>query len=144
MGSSYEASGRGEQLFLIEGEMLPGKSPQLFEKEVKSILAKIAESGIQDQELQRVKIAVTAAQVYKRDSVFGQAMEIGANEIVGNSWKKIDVMTEKIQAVTADQVKLVAKKYFTDDHLTVDILDPQPIDPAKKLANERAAAAIQR
>jgi len=144
VGSSYEASGRGEQLFLIEGEMLPGKSPQLFEKEVKSILAKIAESGIQDQELQRVKIAVTAAQVYKRDSVFGQAMEIGANEMVGNSWKKIDLITEKIQAVTADQVKLVAKKYFTDDRLTVGILDPQPIDPAKKLANERAAAAIQR
>jgi hypothetical protein len=31
-----------------------------------------------------------------------------------------------------------------DDHLTVGILDPQPIDPKKKLANERAAANIQR
>ena len=71
-------------------------------------------------------------------------MEIGSAEIVGTSWKKIDQMTDKIQAVTADQVRAVASQYFIDDHLTVGVLDPQPIDPKKKLANERAAANIQR
>jgi len=142
--ASYDFQGRGAQLFMIYGSLLPSKSATLFESEVKKIIDDIAKNGIKPEELERVKIAVTSSQIYKRDSVFGQAMEIGSAEIVGTSWKKIDLMTDKIQAVTADQVKAVASKYFMDDHLTVGILDPQPIDPKKKLANERAAANIQR
>lgn len=142
--ASYDFQGRGAQLFMIYGSLLPSKSATLFESEVKKIIDDIAKNGIKPEELERVKIAVTSSQIYKRDSVFGQAMEIGSAEIVGTSWKKIDLMTDKIQAVTADQVKAVAGKYFMDDHLTVGILDPQPIDPKKKLANERAAANIQR
>jgi zinc protease len=144
VGASYDSSSRGEQVFFISGSLLPGKTPTQFETEIKSVIADIVKNGVEPKELQRVKIAVTSAQVYKRDSVFGQAMEIGSNEIVGNSWKKIDLITEKIQAVTAEQVKAVAQKYFIDDHLTIGVLDPQPIDPAKKLANEKAAANIQR
>jgi len=144
VNASYESVGRSEQLFMIYGSLLPGKSATLFETEVKKIIADIIKNGITPEELQRVKIAVTSSQIYKRDSVFGQAMEIGSAEIVGTSWKKIDLITDKIQAVTADQVRAVASRYFIDDHLTVGVLDPQPIDPKKKLANERAAANIQR
>ena len=144
VNASYDSGGRSEQLFMIYGSLLPGKSATLFETEVKKIIKDIVKNGIKPEELQRVKIAVTSAQIYKRDSVFGQAMEIGSAEIVGTSWKKIDQMTDKIQAVTADQVRAVASQYFIDDHLTVGVLDPQPIDPKKKLANERAAANIQR
>jgi zinc protease len=144
VGASYDSIGRGEQLFLIDGSLFPKKSPDLFIKEVKKIIQDIAKNGIDPKELERVKIAVTSSQIYKRDSVFGQAMEIGASEIEGVSWKKIGLITDKIQSVTAQQVQSVAAKYFVDDHLTIGILDPQPIDPAKKLANERAAANIQR
>jgi len=38
-------------------------------------------------------------------------------------------MLDKLKAVTADQVQAVAKKYFSDDVLTIAVLDPQPIDP---------------
>jgi hypothetical protein len=37
----------------------------------------------------------------------------------------------------------VAKKYLIDDRLTVGVLDPQPIDPQKKLANQAASASIK-
>jgi zinc protease len=33
--------------------------------------------------------------------------------------------------VTAQQVQEVAKKYFIDDHLTIAVLDPQPLDSVK-------------
>jgi len=144
VNASYDSTGRSEQLFMVFGSLSPGKSADLFEKEVKNVLSNIAKNGVEQSELKRVKIAVTAAQVYKRDSVFGQAMEIGSSEIVGTSWQKTDLITEKIQAVTAEQVQRVARQYFLDDHLTFGVLDPQPIDPVKKLANERAAANIQR
>ena len=143
VGAGYDATGRGEQLFMINATLVKGKTPALFESEVKKIIADIVQNGVRSDELKRVKIAVTAAQIYKRDSVFGQAMEIGTSEIVGISWQKIDAMTDKIRAVTAQQVQEVAKKYLIDDRLTVGILDPQPIDPQKKIANNAASVSIK-
>lgn len=37
-------------------------------------------------------------------------------------------MLEKLQKVTAAEVQAVAKKYFTDDTLTIGVLEPQPLD----------------
>jgi zinc protease len=68
-----------------------------------------------------------ASQVYKRDSVFGQAMEIGSMEMSGISFRQIDRMIEKLAAVTPAQVQAVAQKYFSDDQLTVATLEPLPV-----------------
>jgi zinc protease len=56
-------------------------------------------------------------------------MEIGGMEASGFHWKNIDRILEKLKAVTAADVQAVAKKYFSDDVLTIAVLDPQPIDP---------------
>jgi zinc protease len=58
-------------------------------------------------------------------------MEIGSTEGAGLSWRDIDLLVEKIREVSAEEVQAVAKKYFIDDHLTVGVLDPQPIDASK-------------
>ena len=41
-------------------------------------------------------------------------------------------LIERLRAVTALQVKVVADKYFGDDALTVATLLPQPINTARK------------
>ncbi|WP_231970885.1 hypothetical protein [Polynucleobacter necessarius] len=51
-------------------------------------------------------------QIYKRDSIFGQAMEIGITEMAGFSWRDIDYMLEKMQSITPDQFQAVAKQYL--------------------------------
>ena len=38
-----------------------------------------------------------------------------------------DGYIEKINSVTSDQIKNVAKKYLTRDNLSLVILDPQPM-----------------
>ena len=90
---------------------------------------KIKTGGVTEEELQRVKAQVIAADVYQRDSMFYQAMQIGNLETAGFSWRILKDYPAKLQAVTAEQVQLVAKKYFNKDNLTVATLDPQPIDP---------------
>jgi zinc protease len=91
-------------------------------------------------ELQRVKAQVTAGEIYKRDSVFYQAMQIGQYESSGLSYRAIPLALEKLQAVTAQQVQDVAREIFSDDRLTVAILDPQPLSDKPK-ANPGAAHA---
>jgi len=83
-------------------------------------------------ELARVKAQVVASQVFRRDSIFGQAMEIGQFETAGLSYRDIDRVLERVKAVSAEQVRAVAKQYFVDDQLTVVVLDPQPLDQTQQ------------
>jgi zinc protease len=70
--------------------------------------------------------------VYKLDSVFYQAMQIGQMESIGLSHHDIPVMLEKLQTVTAQQVQDVACDILLDDHLTIAVLDPQPLTNKEK------------
>jgi zinc protease len=92
---------------------------------------RVAQEGVSEQELKRVKTQLIARQVYKRDSIFGQAMEIGTMEMSGLSHKQIDRIVEKLGLVTAQQVQAVAQKYFGDDGLTVATLVPLPLSEKK-------------
>ncbi len=84
------------------------------------------QKGVLEEELKRIKVRILSEQIYKRDSIFGQAMEIGGTEMAGFSWKDIDYMLEKMQTITPEQVQAVAKKYLVDESLTIAVLDPQP------------------
>jgi zinc protease len=88
----------------------------------------VQKDGVSEQELKRAKAQLLAGQVYKLDSMFGQAMEIGQIESAGLPYQQVDRMLEKLQKVTAAEVQSVAKKYFNDDALTIGLLDPQPLD----------------
>jgi zinc protease len=55
-------------------------------------------------------------------------MQIGILETVGLSWKDAESYLERIEAVTAEQVRAVANKYLVQDRLTVAELVPQAID----------------
>jgi zinc protease len=131
-GAGYDSLLRGEALFLLDGQPVQGKSVVELEGALRDEIRRIQESGVSAEELARVKTQTIAAQIYKRDSMMAQAMEIGSAESAGLGWRKLDLLLEKIRAVTPEQVQAVAKKYFVDDALTVATLDPQPIDPSGK------------
>lgn len=126
-GADYDEIARGPGLFFLSAVPTSGKTVEQAEQGLRRELQKIATGGVAEDELKRVKAQVIASQVYRRDSMFFQAHEIGATETVGLSYKTIDLMIEKLKQVTPQQVQAVAQKYFTDDMLTVAYLDPQPV-----------------
>lgn len=129
-GAGYGAAVRGEALFMLDGTPAEGRSTAEIEAALRAEIARIAQEGIDAEELERVKIQAVAAQVYKRDSMMAQAMEIGHTEAAGIHWRDLDTMLEKLRSVTAAEVQAVAKKYFEDATLTVAVLDPQPLAAA--------------
>jgi zinc protease len=130
-GTQYDSTVRGEALFIIAGQPAEGKSVADLETAVRAELKRIQDEGVTPEELARVKTQLIAAQVYKRDSMMAQAMEMGMMEASGHNWRDVDKVVEKFGTVTAEEVQGVARKYFKDDTLTVAVLDPQPIDKAK-------------
>ena len=128
--AGYDMVQRGRQsIFVLDGTPSEGKTVAELEAAILNEVEKIKTGGVTEEELQRVKAQVIAADVYQRDSMFYQAMQIGNLETAGFSWRILKDYPAKLQAVTAEQVQTVAKKYFNRDNLTVANLDPQPIDP---------------
>ena len=125
VGVGYDMISRGPELFLISTTMAKGKTVDQAQASIRKALDELKQKGILESELKRIKVRILSEQIYKRDSIFGQAMEIGSTEMAGFSWKDIDYILEKMQTITPEQVQAVAKKYLVDDGLTIAVLDPQ-------------------
>jgi zinc protease len=128
VGIDYDATGRGPGMLYLHGTPSEGKTVADLEAALRAEIAHVQKDGVSEQELKRAKAQLLASQVYKLDSMFGQAMEIGQNESAGIPYQKISRMLEKLQQVTAAEIQAVAQKYFNDDALTIGVLDPQPLD----------------
>jgi zinc protease len=133
VGAGYDSTSRGrEALFELAGTPSEGKTVVELEAALIAEIEKIKTGGVTQQELDRVKAAVIASDVYQRDSMFYQAMQIGQLETMGYSWRLLDVYDEKLKAVTSEQIIAVAKKYLVKENMTAVVLEPQPTDPNAK------------
>jgi zinc protease len=130
-GASYEMIARGPGAFMLDGVPAQGHSAAELEAALRGELAAVAADGVTAAELARAKAQFVAARIYKRDSIFAQALEVGFLESAGLSYRDADRILERIRAVTADEVRAAARKVFVDDHSTIATLDPQPVDPKR-------------
>lgn len=135
-GAGYDALQRGPGTIIIDGTPREGKSVAELEAGLRAEIERVKTEGVTEAELKRVIANVVASQVFQRDSVFYQAMQIGTIETAGLSHKDMDLMVDKLRSVTAQQIQEVAQKYLQDDNLTVAVLDPQPLQPKQAPAVE--------
>ena len=128
----YDAPSRGPALFTLAAVPLGKTEMPELEKRLRAEIVQIAKEGVSQAELERVKMQIISSQIYKRDSIFGQAMEIGVLEMTGVGYRNMGRVIEKLKGVTAQDVQSVATRYFGDEALTVGILVPLPLDHVKK------------
>ncbi len=138
LADSVDASngliGRGPQLFSLAAVPAPGKSRAQLEAALREQVARVAREGVGEAELARVKTQWQAALVYRRDSVMGQAMELGTNWIYGLPLNADELLTARLRTITAEQVQSVAQRYFGDAQLTIAHLIARPGKKAGKQA----------
>lgn len=124
----YELTVRGPGMLYFSGTPAEGKSVADLEAALRTEIAHVQQDGVSEAELKRARAQLLAGQIYKLDSMFGQAMEIGQSESAGIPYEKIGRQMERLQQVSAAEIQAAARQYFTDDTLTVGILEPQAID----------------
>ena len=127
VGAGNGLMGRGPQFFMLDGVPARGVRPEALEAALRAQVQKIADEGISEAELQRVKTQWVASEVYKLDSVFNQARELGVAWSLGLPPDSGEQVMARLRQVTAAQVQSVARRYFGEDALTVAILRPQPV-----------------
>lgn len=137
--ASCSVVSRLPDLFSLQGVPKPGVTLQQLEVALLEQLQRIRETPPSERELDRIKTAVIAEQVYQRDSPFGEAMSIGALAAVGLDWRLKDRYVDAVRAVTAEQVQQVARRYLRTEISTVAWLSPG--DAATESPREAAHAA---
>ncbi|GHT87925.1 zinc protease [Betaproteobacteria bacterium] len=123
-GAGYDGLNRGPALFVLEGSPSPGQSVDALAAALRAELQKIRDEGVSATELARVKTQALAAKIYGRDSLMGQAINIGQLETIGLDWRDDEILLEGLKSVTAEDVQAVARRYFSDDTLTTARLEP--------------------
>jgi zinc protease len=132
--AGYDAVARGPGMFMIDATPAPGKSVAMLEKSIRSEIERVQRDGISPAELARVKAQVIAADVYQRDSLFYQAMQLGEYVTAGLPPEALAYRVDKLRAVTAQEVRTAAQQWLKDDHLTVAELVPQALKPQVRRA----------
>lgn len=132
--AGYDAIARAPSMFVLDGAPANGKTIKQLEQALLEQIKRVRDETVTPEELERVKAQVTASDVYQRDSMFYQGMEIGMLGMSGLDWRLGDAYVDKINEVTAKQVQQVARKYLVESNMTVATLKPIKGKPRKPQA----------
>lgn len=135
--ASYDPYPRGPAMLMLGATAAQGVGTAQLEAAMRAEVARVVTEGVPAAELERVKTQMVARDVFDRDSIFSQAIEIGRLENAGLSWRDADRILERIRGVDAEQVRAAAR-LLSDDQLTVGTLEALPLDAA---APRRPAAS---
>ena len=126
--SSFEAPGeRYPNLFVIAAEPRSPHTTAEVETAVLRELRRLAEEPVGEREMQKIRNQVEAASVYPLRSNAGLAAQLTYFEILTGDWKGLPAYVAAIKAVSAAQVREVARRTFTPANRTVAILQrPAP------------------
>jgi zinc protease len=127
--ADYELISRGPGMLFLDAAAAKGRSASELEGGIREIVARVAADGLSPEELERAKVQRLSQVVFRRDSFFAQALELGELESVGLSFRDADRIAERFKAITLEQVRAAAARYLVEDGLTVAVLDPQPLNP---------------
>lgn len=126
--ADYSPVARHPGMFLISAAPTRGHDSEELERALLAQIERLRREPVSDAELDRVKAQVVSSNVFSRDSLFYQAMQIGMLETAAVGWGLMDDYVEGIRKVSARQVQEVAQRYLIETNLTVAVLDPQPLN----------------
>lgn len=128
---SYNLYARYETQFIIYGTPSQKHTLEELNAGILNEIKRLQAEPVTEKELQRVKTQIIAQKTFERDSIFGQAMELGLLETVGLGSVTAEKYIDRINQVTPSQIQKAAQLYFQENNRTEAILIPNR-DTAKK------------
>ena len=111
--------------FNMGAEVTDENTPEQVEQVIYSLVEEVKSELVPAKELQKVKNNFAAAEYRRLSSNHPILMQIMRSEGLGN-WREINEAGPKIQAVTAEDLQRVAKKYFTKENRAVAVYTRKP------------------
>jgi zinc protease len=112
-------------LFFAFAIMQPGHTAEAGQQVLFEYFDKLKEEPVDSTELQKAKNQLEAEFIYGLQSVSAKGEEIGYYQTVLGDYTRLFDEANKYQAVTAEDVMRVAKKYFDNKNRTITVLVPE-------------------
>ena len=109
-GAGYDASSLDDTTFGITVVPAVGVSLQEGEDAMDAAIADFMETGVDPEQLERLRTQFRAGEIYARDNVEGIANRYGAALTQGLTVQDVQDWPDILQAVTADDIMAVAAK----------------------------------
>ncbi len=91
----------------------------LVQSEMIDEIQKMVDDGLDEEEFNRAKASWLGQEIMNLQGVKQLASTTTIDELVGLGWDNYRKAPDEMRAVTLDQVKAVAKKYFRDDNRVI-------------------------
>jgi zinc protease len=111
-GAWYQGSALDQSRFGVNGTPKPGVTLPQLEEAIDAVIASVVENGITAEELTRVKTRMIADVVYDQDNQSTLARWYGTALTTGMTVESVETWPSRIRAVTAEQVRDVARRYL--------------------------------
>jgi zinc protease len=112
-------------LIIIGGTPRGKISPEELKLNILEQLSNESINSVTERELVNAKARIKANNIYKFDSVFYQAMQVGMLETKDIGWENLDNYNSIIESISLDEVKESASKYFLNNKVFTAILRPE-------------------
>jgi predicted Zn-dependent peptidase len=120
-----QGSQKWEGYFNAGGEAREGHTPEEVEQGIYAQIEKLKTQEVPAEELQKVKNNFAAGEYRRLSANFPILHQLISYDGEGD-WREINNAGPKIQAVTAEDVKRVANKYFSKENRTVAVYTRKP------------------
>lgn len=128
-------------LFVVGGKVLTGRDPAQVEKILTDAITELIEKGVTAEELAKAKTGVRVSTVRGHETAEQIASGLGEDALLAADPNRMNTDLAKIEAVTAEQVQAVAKKYLRPDRTTTLRITPDPLAPLASLPTSAPASA---
>lgn len=123
-GASYAGIQRGNGTFTLQAAPNPGVTLDQVEAALREQIEKLQTTLPSEAEMARVRAGVLAGQVYEKDSVMGQAMELGTLSTLGLDLDLSEQYGKALAKVTPEEVQRVARQWLVPERLAVGHVQP--------------------
>jgi len=111
-GAGYSGSALDDTRLFVSGTPKPGTTLAQLEDAIDAVIAELVQNGVTADELARAKIRLIAEAVYANDSQGTLARWYGATLTTGGSIEQVQSWTDRLKAVTAEQVRDAARRWL--------------------------------
>jgi zinc protease len=124
-GSGYGGLSRGVELFSLSAVPRPGVTLKQLEEALFTQVREMMSKPISERELQRAKNGLIASHLFAQDSIDRIAWLIGRASANNRDWRLlVEQYPDRVQSVTAKQVKEAAARYLQKSRASIGTLHP--------------------
>jgi len=123
-GSYYDGSAADLSEFGVYAYPSEGVSFDEVEAAIDEVLAEMVAAPPEPGEFERARTRLVAAYIYEQDSQFALAMDYGLSLTVGLTVEDVETWPDRIELVTPEDVRNVARDYLIKREAVTGTLAP--------------------